>query len=78
MKERYADTEFGSKYGYLSIEDTFVKMGVTEYSFEAGQDIDAYRMAAVESEYSTEIAKDKVIRPVAAGLELKGNVIRPA
>ncbi|CAJ1955349.1 unnamed protein product [Cylindrotheca closterium] len=78
MREQYADTEFGSKYGYLTIVDAFDKMGVTEYSLETGQDVDAYRMAAVESEYSTEIAKDKVIRPVAAGLELKGNVIRPA
>mmetsp|Transcript_40062 Transcript_40062/g.96723 ORF Transcript_40062/g.96723 Transcript_40062/m.96723 type:complete len:252 (+) Transcript_40062:117-872(+) len=78
MKEQYAHTEFGSKYGSLSIEDTFAKMGATEYSLEAGQDIDAYRMAAVESEYSTEIAKDMVIRQVAPGLEMEGNVIRAA
>lgn len=78
MKAQYAETEFGSKYGSLSIEESFAKMGVTEYSLEAGQDLDDYRMAAVESEYSTEIAKDKVIRPVAAGLELEGNVIRAA
>lgn len=78
LKEKHAESEFGNKYGSLSIEATFAKMGVTEYTLEAGQDIDAYRMAVVESEYSTEIAKDKVIRPVAAGLELEGNVIRAA
>ena len=78
LKEKYADSEFGSKYGSLSIEASFAKMGVTEYTLEAGQDVDSYRMAVVETEYSTEIAKDKVIRPVAAGLELEGNVIRAA
>lgn len=78
MKAQYAETEFGSKYGSLSIEESFAKMGVTEYNLEPGQDLDDYRMVAVESEYSTEIAKDKVIRPVAAGLELEGNIIRAA
>lgn len=78
MRNQYAETEFGSKYGSLSLDVTFSKMGVTEYSLEAGQDVDAIRCAAVETEYSTEVAKDKVIRPVAAGLELEGNIIRAA
>ena len=78
MKAKYAGDEFGSKYGGLSIAETFSKMGVTDYSVEAGQPVDNIRMAVVETEYSNEFAKDTVIRPTVGGLELEGNVIRAA
>ena len=78
MKAKYAGDEFGSKYGGLSIAETFSKMGVTDYSVEAGQPVDNIRMVVVETEYSNEFAKDTVIRQTAEGLELEGNVIRAA
>ena len=78
LRAKYAGDEFGSKYGGLSIEDTFAKMGVTEYSAEAGQPVDNIRMVVLETEYSDEIAKGIVIRPTANGMELEGNVIRAA
>jgi molecular chaperone GrpE (heat shock protein) len=78
LKEKYSNDEFGAKFAGLSIADTFSKMGVTEYSVEAGQAVDNFRVAVVENEYSTEFAKDTVIHPIAPGMELEGNVIRAA
>jgi molecular chaperone GrpE (heat shock protein) len=78
LKEKYADEEFGNKYVSLSMEATFSKMGVTEYAVETGQALDNFRIAVVETEYSTDVAKDTIIRPIASGLELEGNVIRAA
>ena len=64
------------------------ELGVTEYMAESGQTIMgsnnntnnnvAGRVVAVEEEYSEEYAKGTVIRPLKSGLEIKGNVIRPA
>jgi molecular chaperone GrpE (heat shock protein) len=78
LKEKYANNDFGSKYGGLSMDATFAKMGVKEYAVAAGETVDNFRMAVGESEYSAEFAKDTVIRPVAGGMELEGNVIRAA
>jgi hypothetical protein len=78
LKEKYANDDFGSKYGGLSMDATFAKMGVKEYSVAVGETVDSFRMAVGESEHSTEFAKDTVIRPVAMGMELEGNVIRAA
>lgn len=78
LKERYAGDEFGSKFSGLSIEATFSKLGVTDFEVEAGQQVDNFRVAIVESEYSTEFAKDTIIRPLSKGMELEGNVIRAA
>ena len=60
------------------------ELGVTEYMAESGQAIIggnnnvAGRVVAVDEEYSEEYAKGTVIRPLKSGLEIKGNVIRPA
>jgi molecular chaperone GrpE (heat shock protein) len=78
LKAKYAGEEFGNSYVSINMEATFSKMGVTEYAVEAGQAVDNFRIAVVESEYSTDFAKDTVIRPVSSGLELEGNVVRAA
>lgn len=78
LKEKYGEDEFGSKYSGLTLDTAFSKMGAKDYTVEIGESVDNYRMAVVESEHSTEFAKDTVIRPVALGLELEGNVIRSA
>mmetsp|Transcript_85616 Transcript_85616/g.247112 ORF Transcript_85616/g.247112 Transcript_85616/m.247112 type:complete len:266 (+) Transcript_85616:100-897(+) len=77
LKEKYISDEFGSKYAGLSIGPTFTKMGVKEFSVQPGAPIDLIRMNVVATEYS-EALKDTVIRQVAPGLELEGNVIRAA
>jgi len=53
-------------------------LGVAEYVVEIGQRMDAGRVVAVEEEYSDEFAKGTVIRAVKSGLEISGNVVRPA
>jgi molecular chaperone GrpE (heat shock protein) len=78
LKAKYAEDEFGSKYTGLTMKSTFSKMGVSEYTVAVGESMDNYRMTVVESEYSTEHKKNTVVKPVAMGLELDGNVIRPA
>ncbi len=77
LKEKYINDEFGSKYGGLSIGPTFSKMGVKDFSVQPGASIDLIRMNVVGSEYS-EAVKDTVIRQVAPGMELEGNIIRAA
>ena len=78
LKEKYAGDEFGTKYSGLTMKPTFEKMGVEEYNLEVGAKVDNFRMKVVESDYSSEYAKDTVIRLVAMGMELEGNVMRPA
>jgi len=57
------------------------ELGVTEYFAESGQSISSAavgRVVAVEEKYSEEYDKGMIIRPLKSGLEIKGNVIRPA
>ena len=54
------------------------ELDVSEYVVEAGQAMDAGRVVAVEEEYSEEFEKGTVIRALKSGLEIKGNVVRPA
>ncbi|KAL9180189.1 hypothetical protein ACHAXT_008159 [Thalassiosira profunda] len=54
------------------------ELGVAEYAVEAGQTMDAGRVVAVQEEYSEEYAKGRVIAPLRMGLEISGNVVRPA
>jgi len=80
----------GAKYEGLAFAKTFdagvrsefekalADLGVTEYVMESGQSMDAGRVVAVEEEYSEEFTKGKVIRALKSGLEISGNVVRPA
>jgi len=78
LKETYLEDEFGRKYSELNLQETFSKLGVTDYNAEAGQTVNNFRMKVLESEVSTEQPKDTVLRQVAPGMELDGNVIRAA
>ncbi len=66
------------------VDKALNELGVTEYVAESGQAIIgssndvAVRVVAVEEEYSEDFAKGTVIRPLKSGLEIKGNLIRPA
>lgn len=80
LRERFEGDEFGQKYAALAggVRAAFTEMGVTEYTLAEGEPIDTSRMTVIESEHSAIIAKDCVLRPLAVGLELKGNIVRPA
>ncbi|KAL7542397.1 hypothetical protein ACHAXR_011746 [Thalassiosira sp. AJA248-18] len=53
-------------------------LGVEEYVVEAGQRMDVGRVVVVEEEYSEEFGKGVVVRALRKGLEISGNVVRPA
>jgi len=59
-------------------ENSLGELGVSEYVAESGQAVVVGRVVAVEEEHSEELAKGTVIRPVKSGLEISGNVVRPA
>lgn len=78
LKETYMGDEFGRKYSEINLQKTFSTMGVTDFNVEAGEAVNNFRMKVIESEVSTEHPKDSILRQVAPGLELNGNVIRAA
>lgn len=80
LRERYDGDEFGTKYSALAggLRGAFAEMGVTEYTATVGEPVDASRVAVIESEHSETAAADTVLRPVATGMELQGNVVRMA
>jgi molecular chaperone GrpE (heat shock protein) len=78
LHEKYANDEFGRSYTELTLGKTFANLGVVDYNVAPGEAVNNFRMKVLESEVSTEFAKDTVIRQVAPGLELDGNVIRAA
>lgn len=54
------------------------ELGASEYIVEVGQQMEVGRVVAVEEELSEEFEKGTVIRPLKSGIELSGNVVRPA
>ena len=78
LKEKYAGDDFGTKYGNLNLDATFAKLGVQELTVNKGDLRNAQTMAVMREEESTEVAKDMVLTVESTGLELEGNVIRPA
>eukprot|EP00536_Pseudo-nitzschia_multiseries_P014674 jgi/Psemu1/246239/estExt_Genewise1.C_7510001 len=78
LRETYSGDEFGSKYSELNLEQTFANLGVTPFDVQQGDKINNFRMKVLESEPSADVARDTVLRSVAPGLELEGNVVRAA
>jgi len=80
LREQYDNDEFGAKYSALAggLRAAFTEMGVTEYTVNEGEPVDKSRVVVVDSEYSETVEKDTVLRPVAIGMELQGNVVRMA
>jgi len=78
LKETYSEDEFGKKYSELNLEQTFATLGVTSFDVQQGDKINNFRMKVLESEYSNDCAKDTVLKMVSPGMELDGNVLRPA
>jgi len=77
LNAEHGESEFGSKYGGLSLKNVFTSIGVTEYSVEAGSEVN-YKVKVASSQVSADVAKDCVIEQVATGLELDGNLLKEA
>lgn len=58
--------------------NSLTELGVSEFVVECGQAVDVGRVVAVEKEYSEEFAKGTVIRALKSGLEISGNIVKPA
>jgi len=54
------------------------KLDMSEYAAEVGDEFNFIRYKAVSEEYSDTFPKDSIISVVKSGLEIKGNVLRPA
>jgi len=80
LRDQYNDDEFGQKYSALAggMKAAFTEMGVTEFTVAPGDVVDTSRMVVVDSEYSETAEENTVLRPVAIGMELQGNVVRMA
>jgi molecular chaperone GrpE (heat shock protein) len=59
-------------------QNTLNEMGVAEYVVASGDDVVMGRVVAIEEEYSEEFGKGTVITPLKSGLEIQGNIVRPA
>jgi hypothetical protein len=79
LEAKYGEDEFGMKYNPLpaAMKSAFGEMGVVEFVVSEGDAVDLRKMKVVEKEAS-DVAVDKVLRSVAAGLELDGNMVRKA
>jgi molecular chaperone GrpE (heat shock protein) len=80
LEVKYGEDEFGSKYNPLpsAMRSAFTEMGVVEFSVTAGDALDLRKMKVIDTEASADVDADKVLRSVAAGLELDGNMVRKA
>ena len=80
LNSAYEEDDFGKQYGALftSMKQAFNDLGTAEYTVSEGDQVDSMRMAVIESEHSTAQPADTVLRVISSGLELQGNVVRPA
>jgi molecular chaperone GrpE (heat shock protein) len=78
LEAKYGEDEFGMKYNPLpsAMRSAFSEMGVVEFTVAVGDDVDLRRMKVIQAEASEDVAEDKVLRSLAAGLELDGNMVR--
>lgn len=79
LQSQYSEDDFGKQYNALpsAMKSAFDELGVSDYTVDVGELIDESRCVVIDREYSDNIPKDAVIRPIKGGLELQGNVIRP-
>lgn len=60
------------------LENALGELGVSEYVVDGGQAMEMGRVVAVEEVYSEEFGKGTVVQALKSGLEISGNVVRPA
>mmetsp|Transcript_8540 Transcript_8540/g.18452 ORF Transcript_8540/g.18452 Transcript_8540/m.18452 type:complete len:140 (+) Transcript_8540:1754-2173(+) len=79
LNQANADDDFGKQYGalYGSMQQAFADMGVKDYDVNVGDEVDS-RMTVLESVHSESQPANAVLECVAGGMELQGNIVRPA
>ena len=77
---KYEGDEFAKSLGALRAEfmNSMNELGVTEYTVNVGDVVDGSRVVATSEEYSEECATGTVVSSVKSGLEIQGNIVRPA
>lgn len=80
LRDKHADDDFGKQYSALpsALQTALIQLDVTEYFVSVGDMVDKDRMTVTESIHSETAPVDTVIESIMPGLELKGNVVRPA
>jgi molecular chaperone GrpE (heat shock protein) len=80
LKGRYATNEFGAMYNALpdAIRSGYTSMGCTEYTVEVNEPINCNRMIVIDTEPSTSVPNNCIVRTVVPGMELQGNTVRLA
>ena len=79
--ERYAGKDFaGTLQSGLTAEfqNNLKELGVSEFGVESGEEVVMGRVVAVEEQFSEEFGKGTVITALKSGLEIQGNIVRPA
>lgn len=77
---KYEGDEFVKSLSALRTEfmNSLHELGVTEYEAKVGDVVDGGRIVSVAEEHSEELGKGTVINVLKTGLEISGNVVRPA
>ena len=77
---KYEGDEFAKSLSALRTEfmSSLHELGVTEYEAKVGDVVDGGRIVSVSEEHSEEFGKGTVISVLKKGLEISGNVVRPA
>lgn len=80
LEEKYGSDDFGKSFSALggTMRAALKELGVEEYSVKEGEKVNKQRVTVIEEEYSNDFEKDTIIRPIAMGMELQGNVMRMA
>ena len=80
LNVQYAEDEFGQQYNALlsSLKQAMMDLGVVDYEVAVGDPIDPLRMTVVESQTNDQQPAQTVLQLVRLGMELEGNVVRPA
>mmetsp|Transcript_36436 Transcript_36436/g.75833 ORF Transcript_36436/g.75833 Transcript_36436/m.75833 type:complete len:146 (-) Transcript_36436:272-709(-) len=80
LNQENQNDDFGKQYGalYTSMKQAFADLGVEEYSVQVGSNVDNFRMSVLDSHHDDTQAADTVLECLAGGLELQGNIVRPA
>jgi len=62
----------------MEFQNNLQELGVSEFGVESGDDVVMGRVVAVEEQFSEEFGKGTVITSLKSGLEIQGNIVRPA
>jgi molecular chaperone GrpE (heat shock protein) len=74
MQTENPDTVYAGLAGAMG--SALKELGVEEFSSQAGDVVNPQKVAVLEEEYSADVPKGNIVRPVSMGFDLAGNVMR--